>query len=491
MLKRKVYFYLLPFILSIAYAVGLGFWDYFLRLKDIPIFIVIIIFSSYFFILLKQCRNVFLKNISFFILFTLILYISTSTGLLQGHMSLGIIASAFQTNQNEAFEFLSVISVKYLIFSVGLLFLTIYYLFFYKLESRLNFNKFFIVLVLLLNVVSVFFIQTADALKRYKKEEKELMEDNNGAVDWKIKTVIPKYDNQIIVIGESVPREYLSLYGFKEKTTPFLDSAPVKFIDHYVSAAPNTATSLVRTLAYMDENHDIDIKKNVVTLANQAGYNTIWISNQGFMGKNDTAVSKIAIHADHKFFLKSGNYRSKNTDDEILLKILNAQLNKYNDKKNVIFVHMMGSHPDACERLFNQPKLYPQYSNNINCYLSSLNKLDNFMQQIYSQMKSTKKSFNIIYFSDHGMSVDDFGYYVDNKNKMNYDAPFIMMGSDITKKEEVKKMVSAYDFLNIYGDQLGVNASYLNANRNLRDIPTNTVVKVFNWENYIPYETLK
>lgn len=244
----------------------------------------------------------FFKNISFFILFTLILYISTSTGLLQGHMSLGIIASAFQTNQNEAFEFLSVISVKYLIFSVGLLFLTIYYLFFYKLESRLNFNKFFIVLVLLLNVVSVFFIQTADALKRYKKEEKELMEDNNGAVDWKIKTVIPKYDNQIIVIGESVPREYLSLYGFKEKTTPFLDSAPVKFIDHYVSAAPNTATSLVRTLAYMDENHDIDIKKNVVTLANQAGYNTIWISNQGFMGKNDTAVSKIAIHADHKFF---------------------------------------------------------------------------------------------------------------------------------------------------------------------------------------------
>lgn len=189
--------------------------------------------------------------------------------------------------------------------------------------------------------------------------------------------------------------------------------------------------------------------------------------------------------------MKSGNYRSKNTDDEILLKILNAQLNKYNDKKNVIFVHMMGSHPDACERLFNQPKLYPQYSNNINCYLSSLNKLDNFMQQIYSQMKSTKKSFNIIYFSDHGMSVDDFGYYVDNKNKMNYDAPFIMMGSDITKKEEVKKMVSAYDFLNIYGDQLGVNASYLNANRNLRDIPTNTVVKVFNWENYIPYETLK
>ena len=66
-----------------------------------------------------------------------------------------------------------------------------------------------------------------------------------------------------------------------------------------------------------------------------------------------------------------------------------------------------------------------------------------------------------------------------------------MMGSDITKKEEVKKMVSAYDFLNIYGDQLGVKSSYLNAKRNLKDIPTNTVVKVFNWENYIPYDTLK
>lgn len=490
MFKRILHIYVIPFFLSVCYTIGLGFWDYLFRLKDIPVFFVILVFNTYFFIYLNQSRGNVIKDIALFLFLILSLYISTSTGFLQGHMSLGIVASAFQTNQNEAFEFFSIISAKYLVFGLILFLSTFYYLYKYDSEFKVSFNKKVVFFLLFLNIINTFFVQTLVALNKYKKEEKILTEDNTGFTDWKIKKITPKYDNQIIIIGESVPRAYLSLYGFKEKTTPFLDKAPVEFVDHYISTAPNTATSLVRTLAYMDESHNIDIQRNVVTLANQAKYNTIWISNQGFLGKNDTAVSRIAIHANHKFFLKSGNYRSKNTDDDVLLGILNSQLNKYKDQKNVIFIHMMGSHPDACERLFKQPKMYPQYGNSINCYLSSFNKLDNFIQSVYNQLGKTKRSFSITYFSDHGMTVHQAGYNVDNKTKKNYDIPFFILASDIKKRDKIEKTVSAYDFLNIYADQLGVQSLYLNDKRNLKEIPTNENVQVFNWENYIPYHSL-
>ena len=75
------------------------------------------------------------------------------------------------------------------------------------------------------------------------------------------------YNNQIVIIGESVQRNYLSLYGYPEKTTPFLDRMPVTVVDDYVSTSANTATSLPRTLAYMDDKRHIRSSMNVVTLA--------------------------------------------------------------------------------------------------------------------------------------------------------------------------------------------------------------------------------
>ena len=293
------------------------------------------------------------------------------------------------------------------------------------------------------------------------------------------------------MIGESVQRDYLSLYGYEKKTTPFLDKMPLTIIDDYISTAPNTATSLTRTLAYMDEQRDIKIALNAVTLAKQAGFNTIWISNQGFLGKRDTAISKIAIHADHQIFLKSGNYMSSNDDDDELLTLLDQQLKKYNTTKNVIFIHMMGSHPDACERLFNSPRLYADQPKSIDCYLSSLNKLDHFIEKSDQILQASKQSFSLTYFSDHGMTVTEEAYYVDNNAKNNYQVPFFVLTSDAKVQQHLKKTVSAYDFLNIYAGLIGVESEYLDKDRQLYSIPHNQQVTVFDWNNYVPYLSLK
>ena len=261
-------------------------------------------------------------------------------------------------------------------------------------------------------------------------------------------------------------------------------------MENYISTAPNTATSLSRTLAYMDKGRNIKSSMNVMTLAKQAGYNTIWISNQGFVGKNDTAVSKIGIHTEHQLFLKSGNYQSKNKDDNELIALLDQQIKKYPKQNNVIFLHMMGSHPDACERLFDSPRLYPQYPEAINCYLSSINKMDAFLESVHGVLSKTGKSFSMAYFFAHGMTVNNDSYHVDNNSKANYEVPFIVLSSDQRVREKLDKSISAYDFMNIYAGMLGVETPYLDQARTLRKIENNPNITVFDWDDYLPYASL-
>ncbi|MGA8884120.1 MAG: sulfatase-like hydrolase/transferase [Acinetobacter sp.] len=488
--RKFLELYSFPIVLSMGYCVGLGFWDYLLEINDSWMFILPVTISVFFFIFVQQSENKLGKILALALCSVMLGYMATAAGFLQGHMSIGIIASIFQTNTNEALEFLSVIHYKFLLYVVILGILTFYYLCSYQTSYKLAVNKYLIAFLCIFNVFNVFLIQTANAALKYKKEEKILNEGNAEEVNWEISKSSPKYSTQVFILGESVQRDYLSLHGFKEKTTPFLDRMPVQYVENYISTAPNTATSLSRTLAYMDQGRNIKSSMNVMTLAKQAGYNTIWISNQGFVGKNDTAVSKIGIHAEHQLFLKSGNYQSKNKDDNELIALLDQQIKKYPKQNNVIFLHMMGSHPDACERLFDSPRLYPQYPEAINCYLSSINKMDAFLESVHGVLSKTGKSFSMAYFSDHGMTVNNDSYHVDNNSKANYEVPFIVLSSDQTVREKLDKSISAYDFMNIYAGMLGVETPYLDQARTLRKIENNPHITVFDWDDYLPYASL-
>lgn len=483
--------YGLALLISLALCIGLGLWDLLFAPKDILSFLAIVIFSTFWLIFIKQTSHKTYKKCAIAFCLLMTLYIATGTGFLQGHMSIGIIASIFQTNKNEAFEFFSVLQYKYILYALILFCALCYFFFYQKQQKMIKFNKYFVAVFLIINISNLFIIQTTKAVIKYKKEEKILYEGNKIVPDWKVETVNVPYDNQVFIVGESVQRDYLSLYGYPQQTTPFLDSMPVTVVDEYISASANTAASLPRTLAYIDKDNNIQISMNVMSLAKQANYNTIWISNQGFVGKNDTAVSKIAIHADHQVFLKSGNYMSKNIDDEQMVELLAAELNKYKNKKNIIFIHMMGSHPDVCERLFDSPLLYIDQPKSISCYLSSINKLDGFIQEVYQTLSKTQKSFNITYFSDHGMSVSEGGVYVDNEFKDNYEVPFFMLSSDAQHKSDMKKRISAFDFMDIYAGLIGVKTPYLSDQKHLDTIASNPNPIVFNWDANVPYNSLR
>ena len=76
-----------------------------------------------------------------------------------------------------------------------------------------------------------------------------------------------------------------------------------------------------------------------------------WFSNQGQIGEYDTAIASIAKRADEVQFLKSGDFEAdKNTRDEALLKMTAQVLATERTQPQLIVLHLMGSHPQACDR---------------------------------------------------------------------------------------------------------------------------------------------
>ncbi|BCM39077.1 sulfatase [Escherichia coli] len=81
-------------------------------------------------------------------------------------------------------------------------------------------------------------------------------------------------------------------------------------------------------------------------------------------------------------FLKKGSFASRKTDDMLLLQETERALADTSSPK-VIFLHMMGSHPNSCDWLHSWPNNYlEQYPRKIACYLASISKLDNFLGQL-------------------------------------------------------------------------------------------------------------
>ncbi|WP_149451587.1 sulfatase-like hydrolase/transferase, partial [Escherichia albertii] len=100
-------------------------------------------------------------------------------------------------------------------------------------------------------------------------------------------------------------------------------------------------------------------------------------------------------------------FASRKTDDMLLLQETERALADTSSPK-VIFLHMMGSHPNPCDRLHSWPNHYQeQFPRKIACYLASISKLDNFLGQLDGILRRHSRHFAMLYFSDHGLSVSD------------------------------------------------------------------------------------
>ena len=259
----------------------------------------------------------------------------------------------------------------------------------------------------------------------------------------------------VVVVGESANRNHLHLYGYFRETTPFLDARKDEMVVFHnaIASFSSTILSLRRalTLATVSSGKEYydDGMYSIIEILRGAGVKTYWISNQAKWGLWGIGTSLIASGADDVFFerdrasvdatawasdsaVKSKgmmlidargrvqtplDYASNLSDEDgVLMDRIDNVLAK-EDGPAVLFVHLMGSHtlyanryPQAFEKFAPQDDkdLFGDKieTARVNSYDNSILYTDYILDQIIRRLQAKAMPTSLLYFSDHGESVD-------------------------------------------------------------------------------------
>lgn len=282
---------------------------------------------------------------------------------------------------------------------------------------------------------------------------------------WSIISVKPKYQVYVVVIGESARRDALGAFGGHWHNTPFASQVNGTFFTDYIAASASTQKSLGLTLNRVEEGKPL-YQDSFITLANRAGLQTWWFSNQGQIGQYDTAIASIAKRADEVHFLKNGNFEAdKSSRDEDLLKMTAQVLSTPPGVPQLMVLHLMGSHPKTCDRTQGYYSIFVQ-SSETSCYLQSITQTDDLLHKLYDQLQNSGRRFSLVYFSDHGLAFRERGTRLqylthDDKFKQSFQVPFMVLSSDDTQHQVIKARRSANDFLSFFAQWTGIKTAML------------------------------
>ncbi|HAY9078704.1 TPA: phosphoethanolamine transferase, partial [Shigella boydii] len=133
------------------------------------------------------------------------------------------------------------------------------------------------------------------------KEHQRLLSIANTVPYFQLSVRDTGIDTYVLIVGESVRVDNMSLYGYTRSTTPQVEAQrkQIKLFNQAISSAPYTALSVPLSLtADSVLSHDIhNYPDNIINMANQAGFQTFWLSSQSAFRQNGTAVTSIAMRA--------------------------------------------------------------------------------------------------------------------------------------------------------------------------------------------------
>ncbi|HFV4524896.1 phosphoethanolamine transferase, partial [Escherichia coli] len=224
-----------------------------------------------------------------------------------------------------------------------------------------------------------------------------------------IADTIPHYDLVItdnntdvfvLVIGESARADNMSIYGYSRPTTPELQKqkSRLKLFTQAISGAPYTALAVplalsVNTVLHHDVRHYPD---NIINMANQAGFDTWWLSAQSAFRQNGTAVASIAMRARNRIYVRGY--------DELLLPHLAEALNSNPGGRKLIVLHLTGSHEPVCSNWPRDKAVFKPLDTEEVCYDNSIHYTDSLLGQVFAMLETRRAS--VMYFSDHGLEYD-------------------------------------------------------------------------------------
>jgi len=348
-----------------------------------------------------------------------------------------ILVAIFQSNTHESIEYITdYIAIKYIVFFI---FITILIGFLLYMQETIEIKKsgrlqLILFIIILFSMASVqvknlrlpnFLIKGVSAYSFELKRFKQLLEKRKtGNIKYK---AVKKEQGEtyIIIIGESLNKAHMGIYGYIRKTTPNLtkmyqNGEITRFNNIYSN---HTHTVLVLTLALTEANQ-YNHKKfydslSIIEILKKADIQTYWLTNQPLYSIYDSMVSIIGTSADHVIALNTNLGATQiPTYDGPLINKVKKVLDDKSDKNRVLFIHLGGSHSTYSTRYPNhnystftqKPKLgifgrKASLVNTLNSYDNSVFYNDYVVSSILKLLQKDKSAMALSYMSDHADDV--------------------------------------------------------------------------------------
>jgi len=348
--------------------------------------------------------------------------------------------AVFQSTSKESLEFLSdYISIKYIILSIviGVVIGLLLYLQERKETKKIEKSLLIFLIFLFASIVSLN-ISTlrlpnfvVDGFKRYGYEISKFKEVRAKRKSGKIKFSATKEkqgETYIFIIGESLNKNHMGVYGYFRDTTPNLTKmhkdGELELFNKVYSNHTHTVFVLDLALTQANQYNKMDFfdAPSIIDILKKAGFETYWLTNQPLYSIYDNMVSVIATAADNVVALNTsvGGIAGRAYYDGPLIDRVKKVLSKKSSKNRAIFVHLGGSHSTYSERYPNDK--YTKFSKelnpgvfgkkaskvaNINTYDNSVYYNDYVVGSIIKEFKKDSSAYALFYMSDHAEDVEN------------------------------------------------------------------------------------
>jgi glucan phosphoethanolaminetransferase (alkaline phosphatase superfamily) len=231
----------------------------------------------------------------------------------------------------------------------------------------------------------------------------------------------------VVVVGESLSKYHMHLYGYDRPTTPHLDAleraGELHVLRNVVTSHAQTVEALFSALTLPTEHGRM---RTIIDVFNAAGFGTYWLSNQWQFSlhsfpNNASLVAELTRSAGAHVWLNSVDLtaqenQSKAHLDEQLLPALDRALADGAHRDKLVFLHLMGNH-------FNYDARYTEFvafdgparcggdaasQRVVDEYDSSVVYNDGIVKRIIDRVAEVPGETFVLYFSDHGEEVFDF-----------------------------------------------------------------------------------
>lgn len=298
----------------------------------------------------------------------------------------------------------------------------------------------------------------------------------------------------VLVVGESARADKLSIYGYSRETTPNLkalgDTLIIMTDAVTQSNTTHKSTALIMSSASAVDFEKAYTQKSLVSAFNEAGFKTMFISNQVAKG---SFMDLYAAEASNRMDMPNRKENDKEFVDYDIHTLKHVKEYIESTTENVlIVVHTYGSHLQYHDRYPKEfEKWTPASSTSIamkdktqlnNAYDNTILYTDYFLSEVIKLIDSEDVCSGILYLSDHGEDLldDERARFMHSSPTLTYyqlHIPFLMWISPEYKEEYPQKYdallcnrtksISSSSVFHTMLDMANIKTSYLDTQESI------------------------